>query len=189
MKLPHLLLASALLATSTLAALADSYVVDPVHSSAVFRIKHNKTSYLYARITAPEGTIVYDAAKPEASSFDITLKAANVDTANAARDTHLKSPSFFNAKDFPNLSFKSTSVKKAAKGDAIDVTGDLTIHGVTKPLTVTLDHTGDGNMQGKPTVGFEGTFTINRSDFGMKEMLDAVGDDVRIIIAFEADKK
>ncbi len=179
------LLTAALVITGTsLAALGDSYALDPVHCSAIFRIKHNNTSYVYGRINAPEGTLTYDPAKPEASSFDITMKAANIDTNNAQRDTHLKSASFFNAKEYPELTFKSKSVKKA-DGDSLEVTGDLTIHGVTKPLTVKLDHTGDG----AGTIGFEATFTINRNDFDIKEMPGALGDDVRIMVAFEAKKK
>jgi polyisoprenoid-binding protein YceI len=172
---------------SSLAAMtwAENYAVDPGHSSAIFRIKHNNAAFLYGRINAPEGSIVYDAAQPEASSFNITMKAANIDTNNANRDNQLKSPSFFNAKEFPNLTFKSTSVKKG-EGDSLEVSGDLTIHGVTKPLTVKLDHTENGNGI---LAGFEGTFTVNRSDFGMKEMLNTVGDDVRIIVSFEARKK
>ena len=180
-----LMAAALVMAGTSLAAFGDTYILDPVHCSAIFRIKHNGASYVYGRINGPEGTLVYDAAKPEASAFDITMKAANIDTNNAQRDTHLKSASFFNAKEYPELTFKAKSVKKA-DGDSLEVTCVLTIHGVTTPLTVKLDHTGDGTGG---TIGFEGTFTINRNDFDIKEMPGALGDDVRIIVAFEAKKK
>jgi len=168
-------------------AAAETYTVDPVHSSIVFRIKHANTSYFYGRVTAPEGTIEYDAAKPEASSFSFTLKAANFDTANAQRDTHIKSQSFLNAAEYPTLTFKSTGVKKL-EGDKLEVTGDITIHGVKKPLTLTVEKTGEGSMQGRQLVGFEGMFTIKRSDFGITEMAGALGDDVRIMVSFESRK-
>jgi polyisoprenoid-binding protein YceI len=171
-------------AAGSLQALAATYKVDPVHSSAIFRILHNKISYLYGRITAPEGTIVFDAAKPENATFNLTLKATNIDTANAQRDTHLKSPTFFNAAEFPTLTFKSTAVKKVDDKN-LDVTGDLTIRGVKKSITVKMEITGQ-NAGAKPLIGFEATFTIKRSDFDMKEMPDMVGDDVRITVSFEA---
>jgi polyisoprenoid-binding protein YceI len=169
-------------------AMAASYAVDPVHSSAVFKLRHNDVSNFYGRITGPEGTIEYDAAKPEASTFNFTLKAANIDTANAARDNHLKSPTYFNAAEYPTLSFKSTAVKKG-DGNSMEVTGDLTIHGVKKSVTVTMEKTGETSAGGKPLVGFESTFKIKRSDFGMTEGGNVVGDEVTIMVAFEAGGK
>jgi polyisoprenoid-binding protein YceI len=190
MKRVPILLAALFVSTSGLAALADTYTVDPVHSSAVFRIRHNNVSYFYGTVTpGPEGTIIYDASKPEASSFDVTVKVANIQTGNPNRDNHLKSPTFFNVKDFPTMTFKSTSVKKG-EGNTLAVTGDLTIHNVKKSVTVNMELTGEAKDQrGNPLVGFEGTFNIKRGDFDMKEMTNIAGDDVRIIISLEADKK
>jgi polyisoprenoid-binding protein YceI len=188
MKLWQTLAALALAAGGSIAALGETLAVDPVHSSAVFRIKHMEATYLYGRINGPEGTVVYDAAKPEASSFDVKLKADNIDTANKMRDGDLKGPNYFNAKEFPTLTFKSTAVKKV-DANHMEVTGDLTIHGVAKSVTVSVEHTGDGkNMKGTAVSGFETTFTINRSDFGMKEQ-QGVGNEVKIMVALEADKK
>jgi polyisoprenoid-binding protein YceI len=188
MKLWHSLAALVLVAGSSLVAFGETYAVDPVHSSIAFRIKHMNTAYFHGRVNAPEGTIDYDQANPEASKFDVTVKVDNIDTGNKQRDEHLRSASFFNATDFPNLTFKSTSVKKS--GDKqLDVTGDLTIHGVTKSVTVKVEHTGSGDMKGKPIVGFETVFDIKRSDFGIKEMMGQLGDDVRLTIALEAGKK
>ena len=188
MKLAASVFAAVVVLASSLV-FADTYAVDPVHSFAMFRIRHMNTSWVYGRINGPEGTINYDAAAPEKSSFEITLKAENIDTAVAARDNHLKSPTFFNAKEYPTLTFKSTSVKKA-DDTHLDVTGDLTIHGVTKSVTISLEVAGTGkDMKGKPIIGFESTFTIKRSDFGMKEFAGVVGDEVRITVAMEADQK
>jgi polyisoprenoid-binding protein YceI len=182
------LAAAVLVAGGSVAALGDTLAIDPVHSSALFRIKHVDAAYLYGRINGPEGTVTYDPAKPEASTFEVTLKADNIDTGNKMRDGDLKGPNYFNAKEFPTLTFKSTSVKKI-DDTHMDVTGDLTIHGVTKSITVKMEHTGDGkNMRGVSVSGFETLFTINRSDFGMKEM-QGVGNEVKIVVSLEADKK
>ena len=188
MKRALTLVAVLLIATTSWTALGDTYALDPLHCSIIFRIKHNNVTWFYGRINAPEGTIIYDPAKPEASSFDITLKSANIDTGNTARDNQLKSPTFFNARDIPTMTFKSSSVKKADDNN-LEVTGDLTVHGVTKPLTLKLEQTGMTTTGPKPLVGFEGTFTIKRTDFGMSEMLNGLGDDVRMIVSFEAGKK
>ena len=104
------------------------------------------------------------------------------------RDDDLRSSKYFNAKEFKTLSFKSTKVAKGT-GENLEVAGDLTIHGVTKSVTVTMEHTGNGkNMMGTSIVGFETTFTIKRTDYGMQEMA-GVGDDVKITVALEAGKK
>src|SRR6476620_1597870 len=115
---------------------ADTYKLDPVHSTAVFRIKHANVSYFYGRIVGPEGTIDVDSSDPTKLHFDVTLKIANIDTANPNRDKHLKSPDFFSAQEFPTITFKSTSVKAGAD-NKLEVTGDMTMHGQTKPITFT----------------------------------------------------
>jgi polyisoprenoid-binding protein YceI len=180
---------AAVLLVGAVPALADSYALDPVHSFATFRIKHMQVSWSYGRINAPEGTVEYDAAAPEKTSFNLTLKTANIDTGVAARDGHLKSPSFFNAKEFPTITFVSKSAKKI-DDTTLEVTGDLTIHGVTKSVTAKVELSGTGkDMKGNPLVGFETTLEIKRSDYGMTELIPAAGDEVRIIFALEAGKK
>ncbi len=170
-------------------AFADTYAVDPVHSSAIFRVRHMNTSWVYGRINDPRGTINYDPAAPEKSSCVVTLKAADIDTHVAARDNHLKSPAFFDAKKVPTLAFKSTAARKT-DDTHLDVAGDLTIHGVTKSVAVSLELSGIGkDMKGHPIIGFETTFSVKRSEFGMKEFLDMVGDEIRITVSLEADKK
>lgn len=164
----------------------QTFKIDTVHSSAIFRIKHLDTAFFWGRFNDIAGTVAWDPASPEAAAFDVTIKTASVDTKNGARDTHLKGPEFFDAKQFPTLTFKSKSVKK---GDdkMLEVSGDLTMHGVTKPLTAKIEMTGSGKgMNGQSLVGFETTFNVKRSDFGMNKMVGPVGDDVRIIVSLEA---
>ena len=113
------------------------------------------------------------------------MKVESIDTHNAKRDQHLKSPDFFNAKQFPAITFKSKQVKKSSK-DTYEVTGDLTIHGVTRPVTVKVTNTGSGkDPMGANRIGFETIFTIKRSDFGMKFMLGPVSDEIRLIVSIE----
>ncbi|MCW8128842.1 MAG: YceI family protein [Planctomycetota bacterium] len=165
---------------------AETYELDPVHSALIFKIKHINVSYTYGRINNPTGTLVYDEADASKCSISMEVKTESVDTDNEKRDQHLKGPDFFNAKQFPTIAFKSTKVAKADDG-TYDVTGNFTMLGVTKELTLKLTKTGGGkDPWGGLRVGFEGTFTIKRSDYGMKQALDAIGDDVTIIVAIEA---
>ena len=172
-------------------AAAATYDVDPVHSSVTFKIQHMGTSWTYGRFNDLAASLEYDAAKPEASSLSFTAKAESVDTGNAKRDQHLKGPDFFNAKEFPEIAFKSTKVTPSGK-DAAEVTGDLTLHGVTKPVTAKVVKVGEGKtMKGGEMIGFEATFTVKRSDFGMANMVGpkGAGDEVYLTVAIEAHKK
>ncbi len=167
---------------------ADTYAVDPVHSTFLFKIKHMNTSFTYGRINASSGTLVVDEADPSKSSVELELKADSVDTTNEKRDQHLKGPDFFNAKQFPTITFKSKSVKKT--GEDYEIAGDFTLLGVTKEVAAKFTHVGSGKLPtGTAIIGFEGTFTIKRSDFGMNKMLGGVGDDVVLTVSVEADKK
>lgn len=171
-----------------LAQAADTYTADPVHSSVVFRIKHMDVAHVWGRFNGLKGEFALDEGAPESSSLQFQVEAKNVDTGNAKRDEHLRSPDFFNAAQFPAITFKSTAVKKA--GDRYEVTGDLTLLGVTKSITVSVDKTGQADTkQMGPRMGFETTFTIKRSDFGMNKMMGAVGDEVKLIVAVEGGKK
>jgi polyisoprenoid-binding protein YceI len=168
---------------------ADSFKVDPVHSFVIFRIKHMDVSYTYGRFNEPTGTLVVDDADPTKSSIDVTLQAEKVDTAHAGRDKHLRSEDFFSAREFPTIRFKSTSIKPV-DSTIWEVTGDLTLHGQTRPVTLRLTRTGTGpgREPGSVLTGFEGTFEIKRSDFGMSKMIGPVGDDVRLTVSIEAIK-
>ncbi len=168
---------------------AKTYRIDSVHSSALFRIKHLNTTYFYGRFTDISGTVVYDEANPAGSSVEVTIKADSVSTGNGKRDEHLKSPDFFNAGEFPVLSFKSKGVKKGSAKGELEVTGDLAIHGVTKTLTVKVVHTGTGQGFDAELAGFESVFTIKRTDFDMKNMVDMLGDEVQVTISVEGGLK
>jgi polyisoprenoid-binding protein YceI len=173
-------------APATVPVAPEAFAVDNVHSSVIFRIKHNNVSYFYGRFNTFSGSFAVDG---ESTTLDITVDAASVDTANEGRDKHVKSQDFFSVKEFPTVTFKSASAKKGA-GEAIEVAGNLTFHGVTKPVTVSVTPTGQGTGRGGATVaGFETTFTIKRSDFGMGGMTGSLGDDVTITVSLQGSRK
>jgi polyisoprenoid-binding protein YceI len=176
----------ALVLVAATQARAETYKVDPVHSTVLFRIAHANVGQFWGRFNDPAGTFTLDEADVTKSSFNIELQVANVDTHNEQRNGHLKSPDFFNAKQFPTITFKSTAVKKGAAGNSLDVTGDLTLHGVTKSVTVAVELTGKGEFpKGTPRAGLEAVLNIKRTDFDMKGMVGPVGDDVRLVVSME----
>jgi polyisoprenoid-binding protein YceI len=173
------------LASAALA--ADTYKIDPEHGTIIYRVKHFNIGNAYGRFNKPTGVIMLDSADASKTTFTFEVKTENVDTANAKRDAHLKSPDFFDAKQFPSITFKSTSVK--GSGDTFEVTGDLNLHGVTKSITVPIKKTGeaDTKQMGYRT-GWEAEVDIKRSEFGMNGLQGPVGDDVHLVISFEAVK-
>jgi polyisoprenoid-binding protein YceI len=165
-----------------------TYDVDGVHSSNVFCIKHMDVANFYGRFSQIEGTFTLDDADATKSAFDIKLKTASVDTANEVRDKHLRSDECFDAEKHPDITFKSKSIKKAGE-KALEVTGDLTMKGVTKPLTAKVELTGVGKgFSGGTICGWETTFTVKRSDFDVGKP-GGLSDDVRITISVEGVKK
>jgi polyisoprenoid-binding protein YceI len=181
-------LVAASLGTGTLALAADAFQVDSVHSSVIFRVKHMNVSYAYGRFNDVSGKFLLDETDPSKSVFDLTIKSESVDTASTKRDSHLKGADFFNAKQFPTIAFKSNSVTKSGSG--YDVTGDLTLHGVTKPVTFRLASTGTGKSPvGGTVAGVEASTVIKRSDFGMTYMVGPIGDEVTVTVALEGGRK
>lgn len=189
MKLSHLfvrpIVAAAVLIAPVFA--ADNYKIDSEHAAVIFKVDHLGVAPAYGRFNDPTGTIVLDKEDPTQSSFTFEVKTENVDTDNEKRDAHLKSPDFFDAKQFPTITFKSKSVK--ADGDKFQVTGDLTLHGVTREIVVPIVKTGekDTGRMGYRT-GWVSEVHLKRSDYGMKGMIGPIGDDVHLIISFEAVK-
>ena len=178
----------AVVASAPVASAADPFEVDPVHSSIVFRVKHMNVSYFYGRFDSLKGKFLIDEQDPSRSSFDLTINAESVDTANEKRDQHLKGPDFFNAKQFPTITFKSKSVSKGPTG--YTVSGDLTLKGVTKPAEVVLTVVGTGKgMKGEALSGVEATVQLKRSDFGMTFMVGPIGDDVQVTASLEGSRK
>jgi polyisoprenoid-binding protein YceI len=171
------------------AAVQGAYQIDPVHSSIIFRIKHLNVAYFHGRFNQASGSFLLDRDNPENSVIDVTIQTESVDTANRQRDEHLRSGDFFNVRQFPTATFKSTEVSKTGD-DEFQVKGDLTIHGVTKQISTTVRHTGEGaNQRGTPLAGFETVFTISRGDFGITYMPDGLGDDVRLTISLEGMRR
>jgi polyisoprenoid-binding protein YceI len=191
MALPALCVA--LLLPAAVAAQPVVYKADPVHSSVTFTIRHF-VSEVDGRFKDFDGTIKYDAQHPADSSVQFTVQAASISTGNDDRDKHLKSPDFFDAAKFPALSFASTKV--VAKGaNAFDVTGNLTIHGVTKTVTVPASFLGTVKMQKGEKAGFQASFTLNRLDYGVSwnRAIEGggamLGDEVTVNIDIEANRQ
>ncbi|GIW77935.1 MAG: hypothetical protein KatS3mg104_2998 [Phycisphaerae bacterium] len=165
---------------------AQSYSVDPIHSSFLFKVKHVDTAWFYGRFNKSSGVIKTESGAP--TELHIVVDAQSVDTANSARDDHLRGPDFFDVKQFPDITFKSTSIRPGQNPDEYEVSGELTLHGTTKPISLTLRKTGEGkNVQGKPVIGFETSFTIKRSEFGVSGYVNkGIGDEVTLIVSIEA---
>lgn len=171
---------------------ADTYKIDPAHSSINFKVRHF-FSYVNGNFAKFQGTVQFDAAHPEQSSVSATIQADSIDTQNAKRDQHLRSADFFDVEKFPTITFKSKSVKVTG-ADSADIVGDLTLHGVTKEITLHAKLLGKGKgMGGGMMTGWQITADpLKRSDYGLKwsktvEGTAVVGDDIEITIDVEAD--
>ena len=168
---------------------ADAYKIDPNHSSVTFQYTHFGFSHPTGKFMNAVGTVNLDKADPSKSSVEVSFDVAGVNTGVPALDAHLKTPDFFDAAKFPTATFKSTKVVVTGK-DTAKVTGDLTIHGVTKPVTLDVKlNKLDLNMMKKEDAGFTATATIKRSDFGMGNYVPAVSDQVDLYIEAETIKQ
>lgn len=171
----------------SMAAVADSYTIDPTHTYPNFTINHLGFSTMHGRFDKTSGTLTMDRAKGT-GSVDITVDMASVNTGFKKRDDHLRSPDFFNVAEFPTMTFKSTKVE--FKGKGAKVTGDLTIKGVTKSVILDVNSINCGThpFNKKDVCGFDATTSLKRSDFGIKYGLPAIGDDMNIMLEVEAVK-
>ncbi|HMO13000.1 MAG TPA: YceI family protein [Pirellulaceae bacterium] len=162
---------------------AQVYKFDTAHTSISFKVSHFDISWTHGRFNKFAGKFTIDQ-DVERSSFELTIDVASVDTANQQRDDHLRRADFFDVEKYPEITFKSTSVKRVDNG--LEVTGDFTMLGVTKPIVFVLEGGRTAEFpQGTKRIGFTTTLQIKRSDFGMGYMLQAIGDDVFISISFE----
>ena len=168
---------------------ADTYTLDPAHSVPLFKISHMGVSNTYGRFNEVSGSITVDPSDAKNNAVEVVVKTASVDTGNTTRDSHLKTADFLDVEKHPEMTFTSTSFEKTGD-NTYRVTGDLTLHGVTKPIEVDAVHIGTGKgREGESRMGWETTFTIKRSDYGMTGMVGPVGNDVQITLAVEGVMK
>ncbi len=185
----HTLAALAVSAAFALpAAAADTYTIDPSHTYPSFEISHLGFSTMRGTFDATSGSVTLDPAA-KTGSIEISIDTASIDTGHAKRDDHLKSEEFFNVAKFPAMTYKATKLK--FNGDKlVGADGELTLLGVTKPVSLTLTafNCGPHPMTKKPVCGANATAVIKRSEFGMTTYVPAVGDEVKISIEVEANK-
>jgi polyisoprenoid-binding protein YceI len=184
-----------ILSAVTLAhAQSSTWKIDPNHSAAEFTVRHLGISNVHGRFGGVTGEITLDPKDLSKSSVKATIDTTTVDTGVAPRDTDLKGPHFFDVAKYPTMTFVSKSVTKS--GDGYSVAGDLTMHGVTKPVVLTMETSGSEQAMGKDTRrGFDATTSIHRQDFGLswggtlKSGDAVVGDDVKVTLEVEAIKQ
>jgi len=176
-------------AASTGATESTTYGIDNVHSHALFRVHHLGAGQFWGRFNDISGSMTFDGSGAP-TAFDISVAVESVDTAEPRLDNHLKSPDFFNGKEFPALTFKSTAVSRNSDG-TFTATGPFSMHGMTREITAAIEVTGIADMGMGARAGVEAVFTVKRSDFGMKYGLDkgTLGDSVRVTVALEGIKK
>ncbi len=167
---------------------ADEYAYDLVHSSVSFKARHLDISWIHGRFNEVEGKFSLDREDPAKSTFELTIKTDSVDTANKARDEHLRQPDYFDTKQFPTIEFKSKSTKPIKGG--YEVTGDFTMHGTTKKITLVLMGGKEHEFKGVKRVAFSTELKLKRSDFGFdKNAIGPIGDEALIMIDCEGMRK
>jgi polyisoprenoid-binding protein YceI len=147
--------------------LTGTYTIDPSHSRVGFVARHAMVTKVRGGFNEFAGSFTIDATNPSASSAELTIEAASIDTRNADRDAHLRSNDFFAMEQHPQLRFVSTAIERVSDTE-YQVTGDLTLRGITKPVTIDLEYTGSAvDPYGNTRVGFEGATQVNRKDWGV----------------------
>lgn len=184
--LKRLVLVSLLSLSAFAAFAAGPYAIDGSHTQVQFTYSHFGFSNITGRFDKVEGDFQFDAADPSQSSIAVSIPVSSLSTGVEKLDAHLLTADFFDAEKFPTATFKSTAVEAAGEGK-LKVAGDLTIHGVTKPvvLDVTINKIGEHPMAKVPAAGFDATTTIKRSEFGVGGYVPAVGDEVTLRITME----
>ncbi|ACO76585.1 YceI-like protein [Azotobacter vinelandii CA] len=183
--LAALALGSALLGAGQ--AMAADYVIDKEgqHAFVNFKISHLGYSWLYGTFRDFDGSFSFDAAKPEASKVKVNLKTASVDSNHAERDKHIRSADFLNVAKHPTATFESTGVKSTGQ-DTFDITGNLSLNGVTKPVVIAARFIGEGkDPWGGYRAGFEGGTKLKLKDFGIQKDLGPASQEVDLIISVE----
>lgn len=194
MRTASLVTISALAVTAPAAANATTWEIDPVHTSVGFHVRHLMITTVQGRFKGVRGTVEMDDKSPEKLAINVEIDAASIDTANEKRDGHLRSADFFDVANHPKITFVSKSVKGGGK-NKYKVTGDLTIRGVTKSVTLDVTVTGDAKTpDGKPVRAAAAAAKVNRTDFGLKWNVPIeggilVGEDVTLAIDVELGKR
>ena len=186
-RLAGLVLALALGTVGAVSPAAD-YEIDTAHSFIEFRIKHLGYSWLYGRFNRFSGHFSYDADNPQASAVSVSIDTASVDTNHAERDKHLRGSDFLDVAKYPEATFESTKYAGDAQGGALE--GMLTLHGVTKPISIHLEKLGEGNDPwGGYRAGFIGTTTLTRRDFGISYNLGPASETMELELGIEGIRK
>ncbi len=176
-------------AVHPVAAARETYEVDPTHSAAMFKVSHFGISFVTGSFTGVSGTIRTDRDNPHRSSVEIIVQTATVDTHVKQRDDHLRNADFLDVEKYPTMKFKSRKVKKL-EDDLYEVTGAFSLHGVTRNITTRVKFIGETDVPwGQHRAGFETSFSIKRSDYGMDKLLTPAGDKIEITILIEAMRK
>lgn len=178
---------AALLVAGLAQAAPTRYDLDPHHTQVRFGWTHFGFSHMTGRFDQVQAKFQFDPQAPANSSITVDIPIAGIDTGVPALDEHLKSADFFDAAQFPTATFRSTKVESVGP-KALKVTGDLTLHGVTKPvvLDVTINQVGPYPMGGRPSAGFDASTTLKRSDWGIKAYVPNVSDEITLSISTEA---
>ena len=183
-----LIIGTAAIAGGKAAAAADEYDYDLVHSSVSFKARHLDISWIHGRFNEVAGKFSLDRENPSKSTFSLTIKADSVDTANKARDEHLRQPDYFDTKQFPTIEFKSTGTKVIKGG--YEVTGDFTMHGTKKTVTLILMGGKQHDFGKVKRVAFSTELSLKRSDYGFdKNAIGPIGDEALIMIDCEGVRK
>jgi polyisoprenoid-binding protein YceI len=180
-------LLSTLLVASLPVLAAQKYEIDTTHTQVQFTWNHFGFSNPSAMLEKISGDFQFDAADPTKSTIAVTLPLDGLHTGVPKLDEHLKSADFFDAAKFPSITFKSTKVEKSG-ADQLKVSGDLSVHGVTKPVTlaVKVNKIGDNPMMKAASAGFDTDITIKRSDFGVDKYIPNVSDDIKVHITLDS---
>lgn len=178
---------AAALALAASPVFAATYTLDPTHTQVVFSWNHFGFSNPTAQFGTIAGTLDFDAAKPTQSKVEVSIDMNSLNTNVPKLDEHLKKADFFDVEKFPQATFKSTKVEKGKDAKHLKVTGDLTVHGVTKPvvLDVTINRVGEHPMRKVPAVGFDASGSLKRSDFGVGAFVPNVSDEISLRITTE----
>ena len=177
-------------AQSTEAALVE-HEIDQEHSAVIFKVKNRGVSYVFGRFNGISGTVSLDRpTKPKKLEFFVELKAGSIDTNHKKRDRELSGKKFFDTSKHRKITFKSKACKRLEEEGMYEITGDLTLLGTTKELTVVFHLIGtDRKSSSQNRIGGEATFTVKRSDFGMTNMLESIDDEVTLMVNIEAVSK